>query len=980
MSNHIDKEISKINVTDDMCDYFINHHKYYKIYGTKSILLMQVGHFHEAYQTDSEGPDLDKISDITGIIKTKKNKSIKELTRKSPYMLGFPSFVLQKYIKLLIDENYNVIIFDQFDLPDSNKKTRKLVGIYSKGTYIDELKSDANYMMSIYIEENEDYKYKNMIICCGISLIDLSTGKIYINEFISTKNDDKYSLDDTVKIINSYDPTEILLTINNLKSINSNELLQYLELTNRNYHLKLFNKEYNKGSVQKELLEKIYKNDFDDMFTELELNKYSFLRYSLISLIKFIEDHNEFIISKLKEPEFIEKEKYLYLGNNALQQLNIINCSDYNGKYSSLYDIINFCSTPMGKRFLKDALINPLLDEVKINGRYLMIENFLNKGYNDIEIYLNQINDIERLQRKIAIKMIDPIELNKWYNSIKNIINLKEYLDTNKYDIKITYNQEELKECINDIELNLNVVDLNLYTINEMETNVFKKGKHIELDELQNKIDLCKNLIEFIKNKINDIMFEKLKISDIVKVENNDRDGYYLILTKKRSEILKKELETIKILKINDNFIIKTETFEFRDNPKASNTKIFIPDVIKKSDELINLILIIKKKNKIYYQEYLEKFYNEFKYILSDVSYYVSLVDFIKSGAKCANKYFYNKPIIQGNISKSFINTEMIRHPIVERISNHEYKPMNIKIGIDSLDGILLYGLNSAGKSTLQKSIGINLILAQIGYYVCAKSFIYKPYKSLFTRISGNDNLFKGLSSFGLEIVELSGILKRSGENTLVLADEVCKGTEYKSSIVIVMTMIEMLSKSKTSFITASHLHKILKLDRMKNILNVKPYHIHISYNEKTNTLIYDRTLREGSGEEFYGLNVAKCLINDTTFIEISNEIKKEIDNKKSYSRYNKSIKMESCSICGFIPEGKESSLETHHIIPQKDCKNKKVKDKEYMNMNHPDNLCVLCMKCHDKVDIGELIINGYIDTSDGKKLIFFNKYSSKNV
>jgi DNA mismatch repair ATPase MutS len=189
-----------------------------------------------------------------------------------------------------------------------------------------------------------------------------------------------------------------------------------------------------------------------------------------------------------------------------------------------------------------------------------------------------------------------------------------------------------------------------------------------------------------------------------------------------------------------------------------------------------------------------------------------------------------------------------------------------------------------------------------------------------------------------------------------------------------------MLSKSKTSFITASHLHKILKLDRMKNILNVKPYHIHISYNEKTNTLIYDRTLREGSGEEFYGLNVAKCLINDTTFIEISNEIKKEIDNKKSYSRYNKSIKMESCSICGFIPEGKESSLETHHIIPQKDCKNKKVKDKEYMNMNHPDNLCVLCMKCHDKVDIGELIINGYIDTSDGKKLIFFNKYSSKNV
>ena len=235
INSSFDKKETSINLssTDDMCNYFTNHHKYNKIYGTKSILLMQVGHFHEAYQTDTEGPNLDAISDITGVIRTKKNKSIKETTRKSPYMLGFPSFVLNKYIKLLIDENYSVIIFDQFDLPDSTKKTRKLVGIYSKGTYIDDLKSDSNYMMSIYIEENEDYKYKNMIICAGISLIDLSTGKIYINEFFSTKNDDKYSLDDTVKLINSYDPSEILLCCNNLKSITQHELIQYLELSNK---------------------------------------------------------------------------------------------------------------------------------------------------------------------------------------------------------------------------------------------------------------------------------------------------------------------------------------------------------------------------------------------------------------------------------------------------------------------------------------------------------------------------------------------------------------------------------------------------------------------------------------------------------------------------------------------------------------------------------------------------------------------------
>lgn len=183
------------------------------------------------------------------------------------------------------------------------------------------------------------------------------------------------------------------------------------------------------------------------------------------------------------------------------------------------------------------------------------------------------------------------------------------------------------------------------------------------------------------------------------------------------------------------------------------------------------------------------------------------------------------------------------------------------------------------------------------------------------------------------------------------------------------MTMIEMLSKSGTSFITASHLHKILKLDRMKLVKNVKPYHIHISYDEKSNTLTYDRELKDGVGEEFYGLNVAKCLINDKEFIDTANEIKKEIDNKKNISRYNNKLKMDECTVCGHIPEGKETSLETHHIIPQKDCKDGRIKDKEYMSMNHLDNLVVLCQKCHDMVDNGKLIINGYIDTSNGRKL-----------
>ena len=131
-------------------------------------------------------------------------------------------------------------------------------------------------------------------------------------------------------------------------------------------------------------------------------------------------------------------------------------------------------------------------------------------------------------------------------------------------------------------------------------------------------------------------------------------------------------------------------------------------------------------------------------------------------------------------------------------------------------DGILLFGLNSAGKSSLQKSIGIAIIMAQMGYPVASKYFEFSPYQNLFTRISANDNIFKGLSSFALEISELRAIIKRSNENTLVIADEVCKGTEHKSSLIIVMTMLEILSKRKTSFITATHLHDLVNIERIK--------------------------------------------------------------------------------------------------------------------------------------------------------------------
>ena len=181
--------------------------------------------------------------------------------------------------------------------------------------------------------------------------------------------------------------------------------------------------------------------------------------------------------------------------------------------------------------------------------------------------------------------------------------------------------------------------------------------------------------------------------------------------------------------------------------------------------------------------EELLEFNDNILYMIKKIEY----LDFINCGAINSRVKGYVKPIIENSIDSFFKATEL-RHPIVEELFDDiEYLPHNIMLGknTDNL-GIVLYGINGSGKSTLMKSIGINIILAQIGYYVAAKEFIYSPYKSIFTRIKGNDNLFKRLSSFYVEMAELKAIIQRNNNNTLVLADELCRGTEYKSATIIV--------------------------------------------------------------------------------------------------------------------------------------------------------------------------------------------------
>jgi DNA mismatch repair protein MutS len=274
------------------------------------------------------------------------------------------------------------------------------------------------------------------------------------------------------------------------------------------------------------------------------------------------------------------------------------------------------------------------------------------------------------------------------------------------------------------------------------------------------------------------------------------------------------------------------------------------------------------------------------------------------------------------------------------------------------------------------KAIGTSLIMAQCGMYVPADSFEYGIFDSLYTRISGNDNLFKGHSSFIIEMNELRTILKKANSKSLVIGDEICRGTEYLSANAIVATSILKLIDLRAKFLFATHLHELADIEQIKSLDMIKFYHL--SVEKQGDELVFNRKLTEGTGEQIYGITVAQYILDDPLFISKAIELKnglleksgtntKLVSDKKSL--YNKEIYMDHCTICG-----SEKKLEAHHINWQKDFtlgSNGLINNKKkHILKDSKANLIVLCSDCHDNLHSKNFTIEGLVKTSNGIKAI----------
>ena len=350
-------------------------------------------------------------------------------------------------------------------------------------------------------------------------------------------------------------------------------------------------------------------------------------------------------------------------------------------------------------------------------------------------------------------------------------------------------------------------------------------------------------------------------------------------------------------------------------------------------------------------------------------------IDMLYARTSIVKKYNLCKPYIDDTAKKAFIDVKNIRHCLIENLNSEElYIANDIILGKeDTQDGILLYGTNAVGKTSLIRAIGIAVIMAQAGFYVAASTFHYKPYTSIFTRILGNDNIFKGLSTFAVEMSELRNILLIADENSLILGDELCSGTESISAQSIFVSGLQHLHSAQSSFIFATHLHEIVKYSEIVDMTRLVLKHMVVIYDRQNDTLIYDRKLKDGSGTNTYGLEVCKSLNLPDAFMENAHTIRRKYYPETASVLSFKSSHFNGKKIMGLCEHcGENIGTEVHHLQHQTRANKKGMitqRDGTQIHKNILSNLMTLCEKCHHSIH-NEGIEHKKIKTTMGTQII----------
>lgn len=794
------------------------------------ILFYRLGDFYEMFYDDAV-----LVSKELDLVLTGKDCG----TDQRAPMCGIPYHAYESYAQKLIEKGYKIAICEQMDESENKLVKRDVVRIITPGTVIDSSmlnESNNSFIMCIY----------NSKTTVAYAYSDMSTGEIYVGEYTG-KNYKNYINDQIVRVM----PSEIICNAemqeisNDLPCVQSKDKFKF----NLFYDWAFNYSDAERRVLKQYNLDSLKGFDFDSKNCIIVVG----------ALLEYFNETQKRELKHLKMPKLIRDEQFMYIDTNTRRNLEIESTMRDNSKYGSLLWVLDSTCTNGGSRMLRNWIRQPLQDKNQINYRLNMVETLYSDALirADLKNTLSNVQDIERIVGKVAYGNFTPKDCLALASSLSQTPDLKKILNRS--------NNQNIRDLASKLIDTSDIVNLIFATISDKPPATVKDGGYIK-DGFNETLDKLRNMKTNAENYILNIQAREREATGIknLKIGYNKVFGYYIEVSKMYNDLV---------------------PFNYIRKQTISNNERYITEELKKFEEdvLTSHEDAIKLEEKIFAS--LKSQLLENTEIMQKIAVTISTIDCIYSLSTVAVNNDYCKPNITDGKQ---INIVEGRHPVVEKmLKGSDFIPNDCKLNDSDQRTIILTGPNMAGKSTFMRQVALITYLAHIGSFVPAKSADICIVDRIFTRIGASDDLSVGQSTFMVEMIEVANILNYSTDNSLIILDEVGRGTSTFDGLSIAWSVVEYLSKklnAKTLF--ATHYHELMQLEGLYD--GVKNFCISIK--EIGGKLVFLRKIMRGSATRSYGIEVASLAGLPDEIINLAKELMKEFESEKM----NESAQVES--------------------------------------------------------------------------------------
>ena len=758
-----------------------------------AILLFRVGDFYETF-----GEDAIVASNVLGIVLTRRANGSAAFVE----LAGFPHHSIDSYLPKLVRAGYKVAVCDQLEDPKLTKKIvkRGITELVTPGvSYNDQLLSNSenNYLASVYFSKDK----------AGIAFLDISTGSFKV-----ATGDLKY-ID---LLLSSLNPKEILLQRGYREG--------FEERFGKDYYIS-FMDEW--AFVYDSCREKLHKQFGVNSLKGYGIENMPLSITAAGSILFYLEMTRHEGLSHLCSISRIDETDYVWIDKFTFRNLEVFNSG--NEGAVSLVNILDKCSSPMGSRLLRTWLMLPLKSTTEINRR-LAITDYLYKDKEtrqSLRTILKSVGDLERITSKASAGKVSPRELTQLNRGLSHLSEIKNICQSTSSDDLIT-SIANINLCT-DLRLKLDQTLLAEPAGQIGKGDVIANGVNEELDSLRNIARHGKEVL----NSIQEREIERTGITSL-KISYNNVFGYYLEVRNTHKEKVPEDWIRKQTL-VNAERYITQELKEYEEKILGAEEKILALESSIYSELL----------------EYLRQFINDIQRNCN----IISRIDVLNTFAEISEQNRYSKPTVN---EEEILSIKEGRHPVIETLMppGEEYISNDLYLDNSTQQIIILTGPNMAGKSALLRQTALIVLMAQIGCFVPASNATIGVFDKIFTRVGASDNISRGESTFMVEMLETSTILHNLSSRSLVLLDEIGRGTSTYDGMSIAWSIVDFIhsNKDRAKTIFATHYHELNELaeqfDRVKNF--------NVSVKEVDNRVIFLRKLLPGGVEHSFGIHVAR--------------------------------------------------------------------------------------------------------------------------